>query len=53
MFFAEAFFGVGSKPQLLALSQLDDEDVCKESYESAKGWAERSDLNMGPQCLGR
>lgn len=27
MFLAKALFGIGSKSQLLALSQLDDEDV--------------------------
>ena len=37
MLLAKALFGIGSKSQLLALPQLDDEDVCGERCESVKG----------------
>lgn len=37
MLLAKALLGIGAQSQLLALSQLDDEDVCGERRESVKG----------------
>lgn len=37
MFLAKAFFGIGSQSQLLALSQLDDENVCGDRRQSVEG----------------
>lgn len=36
MLLAKALFGIGSKSQLLALSQLDDQDVCGEGGDLVK-----------------
>ena len=37
MFLAKAFFGIGSQSQLLALSQLDNENVCGDRWQSVEG----------------
>lgn len=38
MLLAKALLGIGSKSQLLALSQLDNQDVCRQrEVESGKG----------------
>lgn len=50
VFLAKALFGVGAQPQLLALPQLDDEDVCGERWESAAGQERRSPPGADLEC---
>ena len=50
MLLAKALFGIGSKSQLLALSQLDDEDVCRERHKPVKGQERHGSPNSDLEC---
>lgn len=50
MLLAKALFGIGSKSQLLALSQLDDEDVCRERHKSVKVQERHGSPNSDSEC---